>query len=39
MAAYIAKVRAPFLPKLEEKLATTDGLLYRRGNFSGRSTS
>ncbi len=35
MAAYIAKVRAPFLPKLEEKLATTDGLLYRRGNFNG----
>ena len=35
MAAHIAKVRTPFLPRLEERLATTDGLLYRRGNFSG----
>jgi S-sulfosulfanyl-L-cysteine sulfohydrolase len=35
MAAYIQKVRAPHLTKLNEKLATTEGLLYRRGNFNG----
>jgi sulfur-oxidizing protein SoxB len=35
MAAYIDKVRAPFREKLEEKLAVTEGLLYRRGNFNG----
>src|SRR5258706_5403163 len=35
MAAYIAKVRAPFASRLTEKLATTEGLLYRRGNFNG----
>ena len=35
MAAYIAKVRAPFREKLAEKLAVTEGLLYRRGNFNG----
>ena len=35
MAALIAKVRAPFETKLAEKLAVTDGLLYRRGNFNG----
>ena len=35
MAAYIEKVRAPYKAKLEEKLAVTDGLLYRRGNFNG----
>jgi len=35
MAAYIEKVRAPFRDKLGEKLAVTDGLLYRRGNFNG----
>ena len=35
MAAYIAKARSPYLAKLEEKLAVTDGLLYRRGNFNG----
>ena len=28
-------VRAPFAAKLDEKLATTEGLLYRRGNFNG----
>ena len=28
-------MRAPFEAKLAEKLATTDGLLYRRGNFNG----
>ena len=35
MAAYIRNARAPFLPKLEEQLAVTEGLLYRRGNFNG----
>ena len=35
MAAYIEKLRAPHLPKLNEKLATTGGMLYRRGNFNG----
>ncbi|QID18626.1 thiosulfohydrolase SoxB [Nitrogeniibacter mangrovi] len=35
MAAYIDKVRAPFLDRLGEKLAVTEGLLYRRGNFNG----
>jgi sulfur-oxidizing protein SoxB len=35
MAAYIEKVRAPFQDKLGEKLAVTEGLLYRRGNFNG----
>ncbi|MCC6196038.1 MAG: thiosulfohydrolase SoxB [Burkholderiales bacterium] len=35
MAAYIAKVREPHAAKLSERLATTEGLLYRRGNFNG----
>ncbi len=35
MAALIARVRAPFETRLAEKLAVTDGLLYRRGNFNG----
>jgi sulfur-oxidizing protein SoxB len=35
MADHIANVRAPFLPKLAERLAVTEGLLYRRGNFNG----
>ena len=35
MDALITKVRAPFEAKLGEKLAVTDGLLYRRGNFNG----
>ena len=35
MAALIEKVRAPYSAKLAEKLATTEGLLYRRGNFNG----
>ena len=35
MAAYIAKIRAPYLSKLEEKLAITEDLLYRRGSFNG----
>ncbi|MEX1668527.1 thiosulfohydrolase SoxB [Zhongshania guokunii] len=35
MSALIDSVRKPWLPKLEEKLASTQGLLYRRGNFNG----
>ncbi len=35
MAAFIDKVRAPFIEKLSEKLAVSEGLLYRRGNFNG----
>jgi len=35
MAALIDKIRAPYKAKLEEKLAVTEGLLYRRGNFNG----
>jgi sulfur-oxidizing protein SoxB len=35
MDALITKIRAPYLGKLNEKLAVTDGLLYRRGNFNG----
>ena len=37
MDALIRDVRAPYLAKLDEKLATTEGLLYRRGNFNGTS--
>ena len=35
MEALIDKVRAPYKEKLSEKLAVTEGLLYRRGNFNG----
>ena len=35
MAALIAKSRAPYEGKLAETLATTEGTLYRRGNFNG----
>jgi sulfur-oxidizing protein SoxB len=35
MTAYIDKVRAPFKDRLDEKLAVTDEVLYRRGNFNG----
>jgi sulfur-oxidizing protein SoxB len=35
MAAYIERVRAPYRARLEEKLAHTEGLLYRRGTFNG----
>jgi sulfur-oxidizing protein SoxB len=35
MAALIASARAPFEPRLSERLAVTEGLLYRRGNFNG----
>jgi sulfur-oxidizing protein SoxB len=35
MQAYIDRVRAPYAGRLAEKLAVTEGLLYRRGNFNG----
>ena len=35
MDALIRRHRAPFAEKLDEKLAVTEGLLYRRGNFNG----
>ena len=35
MEALIQKVRAPYEGKLAEKLAITEGTLYRRGNFNG----
>jgi len=35
MVSYIEKVRAPYRARLEEKLAVTQGLLYRRGTFNG----
>jgi len=35
MDALITKVRAPYEAKLAEKLAITEGTLYRRGNFNG----
>ncbi len=35
MQKLITTIREPFEAKLSEKLATTRGLLYRRGNFNG----
>jgi sulfur-oxidizing protein SoxB len=35
MDAHIAAVRAPYRAKLDERLAVTEGTLYRRGNFNG----
>jgi sulfur-oxidizing protein SoxB len=35
MQALIDRVRAPYLDRLDEPLAVTDDLLYRRGNFNG----
>ena len=35
MQALIDRVRAPYKAKLDEKLAVTEDLLYRRGNFNG----
>lgn len=35
MASLISKMRAPHEAKLGERLAVTEGLLYRRGNFNG----
>jgi sulfur-oxidizing protein SoxB len=35
MDTLITKIRAPYETKLNEKLATAEGTLYRRGNFNG----
>jgi sulfur-oxidizing protein SoxB len=35
MHALIQRVRAPFAAKLGERLAVSEALLYRRGNFTG----
>jgi sulfur-oxidizing protein SoxB len=35
MQALIEKLRAPYAANYAEKIATTDRLLYRRGNFNG----
>ncbi len=35
MQAHITAVRAPYQAKLDEVLAVSDTLLYRRGNFNG----
>lgn len=35
MQAHIDSARAPFQARLDEQLAVTEGLLYRRGNFNG----
>lgn len=35
MSALIGRIRGPYESKLAETLATTEGTLYRRGNFNG----
>jgi sulfur-oxidizing protein SoxB len=35
MQAHIDRVRAPYGSRLAERVAVTEGLLYRRGNFNG----
>ena len=35
MQALIARIRAPYESRLSERLAVTEGLLYRRGSFNG----
>jgi sulfur-oxidizing protein SoxB len=35
MQGLISRIRAPYEAKLAEKLAVTEGLLYRRGSFNG----
>ena len=35
MASYIESVRAPYASKLNEKLAVSESLLFRRGTFNG----
>ena len=35
MSAYIAKMRSPHEAKLAQKVAVSEALLYRRGNFNG----
>jgi sulfur-oxidizing protein SoxB len=37
MTAHIRAVQAPYRARLDEPLAVTEGLLYRRGNFNGTS--
>jgi sulfur-oxidizing protein SoxB len=35
MSALVKRLRAPYEAKLNERLAVSEGLLYRRGNFNG----
>lgn len=35
MASHIERIRKPYLNKLNEKIAVTDDLLFRRGTFNG----
>src|SRR5437588_2926170 len=35
MSALIARLRVPYASRLNERLAITEGVLYRRGNFNG----
>ncbi len=35
MSALIGRIRAPYEARLGERLARTEGLLFRRGNFNG----
>jgi sulfur-oxidizing protein SoxB len=35
MSALIARIREPYLDRLQEELAVAEDLLYRRGNFNG----
>jgi sulfur-oxidizing protein SoxB len=35
MSKLITRVRVTYEAKINEKLATTEGLLYHRGNFNG----
>lgn len=35
MQQHVDAVRAPYEARLQEKLAITEGMLYRRGNFTG----
>ena len=35
MSELITRIRAPYIDKLNEPLAISEGLLYRRGNFNG----
>ncbi|MGZ8155676.1 MAG: thiosulfohydrolase SoxB, partial [Burkholderiales bacterium] len=35
MSALVKRLRAPYVAKLNERLAISEGLLYRRGNFNG----
>ncbi|MEQ9107151.1 MAG: thiosulfohydrolase SoxB [Limnobacter sp.] len=35
MENFVANVRKPYIEKLSEPLAVSEGLLYRRGNFNG----